>query len=256
MLEFLHQSDYFLIYTAIAAFLTGLITAMGGSGGLIITPFLISSGLPIHLAIGTAKFSSFGLWIITLLKFKKAKRIEWSFVTKLTIIAVIGSIIGTSITISLDQDIIYFIVGIALIIIAPIGLWQKNFGITQVKYSKIRENIGYMLYLLAMIFGGFFGGGTGTFALIILTSFLGLNAMQSNATNIIPLMCLTMISAFIFMWNGYVDYNLSITIFISMAAGSWIGAHFAIKGGSRLVKYFALSFAFIVGLKMLWESLI
>ncbi len=252
----LYQSEFFIIYTAIAAFLTGLITAMGGSGGLVITPFLISAGLPIHLAIGTAKFSSLGLWAVTIFKFKKADKIEWDFVRKLTIIAVIGSIIGASITVNLDKDIIYFIAGLALVIIAPIGIWQKNIGLSKVTYSKKRENIGYILYFFTMIFAGFFGAGAGTFALIVLTSFLGLTALKASATSMIPLMCLTMVSSSIFMWHGYVDYRLSITILIGMALGSWMGANIAIKGGSKLVKYFALSFAFIVGVKMLWESFI
>ncbi len=254
MLDPLYQSEFFIIYAAIAAFLTGLITAMGGSGGLVITPFLISSGLPIHLAIGTAKFSSLGLWLVTLFKFNKANKIEWGFVKKLTVIAVAGSIIGSSITINLDQNIIYFVAGIALIIIAPIGMLQTNIGLLQVKYSQKRETIGYILYFFTMVFAGFFGAGAGTFALIVLTSFLGLTAIQASATNIMPLMCLTIVSSAIFMWNGYVDYKLSIIIFVGMTIGSWIGSNIAIKGGSKLVKYFALSFAFIVGVKMLLES--
>ncbi len=250
----MYEDPLYWLYLSIAGLLTGIITAMGGSGGLIITPFLITASMPIHMAIGSAKFSSLGMWVAALLKFRKVEKIQWSLILPLSALSLSGAIIGSSITLNLDKETIYPIVGAFLVIIAPIGLIRKNFGIENISYGRRRRSIGFFLYFCAMLFGGFFGGGAHILAILTLISCFGLSAFQAHATQIIPWMLLTIVSSGIFAWNGFVDYKSAVILFITMTIGGWIGAKFALKGSDKLVKISAFSFAFLVGLKMLWES--
>jgi len=254
-MELLYYSDLYWLYVLIAGFSTGVICAMGGSGGLIITPFLIASGMPIHFAIGTAKLSSLGMWVTTLIKFKKANKVQWEHIPKLISIACLGAIIGSVLTLSLDKQAIYPIVGIILICIAPIGLLRKDFGLTTTKPSRHKNTVGYILYCCVMIFGGFFGAGAGMLAIITLISCMGFTAFQAHATHIIPWIALTIISAGIFAWYGYINYIIAISLFTGMTSGGWVGAHLALKGNDKLIKTFTFGFAFFIGCKLLYESL-
>ncbi len=255
MIETLYQSEFYWLILSFIGFITGVICAMGGSGGLIITPFLIASGMPVHIAIGSAKLSSLGMWAATLLKFKNADKIQWKYISTLVPIALIGGSIGSLLTLSLDKEVIYPIVGLVLIIIAPLGLIKKDFGINNIEYSASRKSLGYTIYFLIMIFGGFFGAGAMTLAIMSLITFFGLTAFQSHATQIIPWVTLTIISSAIFAYHGSIDYMLSATLFLSMTLGGWVGAHFAIKGSDKWVKIFTFSFAFLIGCKLLFETI-
>lgn len=254
MIEALAQSDYYIIILFLVSLLTGFIGAMGGSGGLIITPFMIATGLPPQMAIGTTRISSIGLWIITLLKFKKADQIQWDITPPLIVLSLIGGVIGTLITLFIPEEWLYPIVGIILILIAPIAMYSKDFGIHQKDTSKTRQMLGYGVYFLVAIFGGFFGGGAGILAIFTLVTFLGIRTLEAHATDLIPWLLLVIVTSFIFIWHGQVNYSYVATLFVGMALGGHFGAALAIKKGDRWVKIFVCAFAAIVGTKLLSQS--
>ncbi|MGH1404796.1 MAG: sulfite exporter TauE/SafE family protein [Alphaproteobacteria bacterium] len=251
----MYGDPLYWLYLSIAAFLTGIISSMGGSGGLVMTPFLIATGVPIHLAIGSAKASSLGMWGVTLFQFNKASRVQWGYVPLLSLIGVIGALIGSNVALVLDKQSIYPVVGLSLLLIAPIGLMKKNLGLSSKEYGRKRHVVGHALFFCISIFGGFFGAGTGTLAMLTLVSCMGLPALSAYATFVPAWMFSTLVSTIIFAWHGQVNYILAFIMFFGMIGGGWIGAKLAIKGSDKFVKIFTFSFAFLVGLKMLWESL-
>ncbi len=254
MIEHLYSSELYWAYASLAGFLTGLAYAMGGSGGLIITPFLIASGMPIHMAIGSAKIGSLGLLTTVFWKFKSSDKVQWNYFRPLIVLAILGAIIGSGVTLNLDKDIIYPIVGLFLIILAPLALMNKNFGLKTFIPSMPQKISGYLAFLLVMIFGGFFGAGAGIPGIFALCAFLGMTTFQAHATQVIPLLVVNIISSVMFAWYGQVDYLISFVLLIGMTAGGWIGAKIALKGSDKFVKIFTFTFAFLIGLKMVWEG--
>ncbi len=250
----LTESAFFPYILFIVGLVTGIVGSMGGPGGLIITPFMILSGLPPQMAIGTTKTSSLGLWVIALIKYHKAGKINWRYVPALSVLAIGGGIIGASLMISIDETLIYPVVGTTLLLIAPLALLNKNFGMETRTHGKKRKAIGYVLYFLVMIFAGFFGGGAGTLVIMTLVTFLGFKTLDAHATDIPGWIMLTIVSSAIFAWHGYVDLTYAAIIFVSMAIGGYIGAHIALKGGDRFIKWFVCGFAVIVGIKLLFFS--
>jgi len=59
-----------------------------------------------------------------------------------------------------------------------------------------------------MIFGGFFGQGTGPLIFYALTYFLGFTMIEVLATGIIPWFVLSISSLVIFGINGIIDYKI------------------------------------------------
>jgi hypothetical protein len=165
-----------------------------------------------------------------------------------------GGIVGSCLVLSLDQQDIYRAVGILLLLIAPLGLLKKDFGLKNTTHSRFRKNLGYVLYFFIMIFAGFFGGGAGILVIFTLVTFLGLTALEAHATDILPWIFLTIASSAIFAWHGQIDYLLSATLFLSLTAGGWIGAHIAVKSGEKGIRIFVCLFAVLMGAKLLWDS--
>ncbi|MCB9991641.1 MAG: sulfite exporter TauE/SafE family protein [Rhodospirillales bacterium] len=255
MFDTLVQSDFYIYILFVVALITGFVGAMGGSGGLIITPFMIASGLPPQMAIGTTRVSSIGVWIITLLKFKKADKIQWEYTPALCGIALAGGLIGTGITLTIPEEWIYIIVGVTLILIAPLALFHKDLGVERCETGRREKYIGYLLYFFVSVFGGFFGGGAGLLAIFTLVAFMGFRTLEAHATDIIPWMLLVVTTSILFIWQGQVHFPYVLSIFTGMALGGHLGASLAIKKGDRWVKWFVCVFAVIVGFKLLWGVL-
>lgn len=115
--------------------------------------------------------------------------------------------------------------------------FSKNRAILLQKKEEIVENIKkrdkfqiknkIWLILSGAVIGilnGFFGGGGGMVCVPILQKVLNLDAKHSHATAIAVIFPLSLISAFIYVINGYIESMPLLTIGIGVVAGGIIGA--------------------------------
>ena len=109
-----------------------------------------------------------------------------------------------------------------------------------------------MIYFFIMIFGGFFGQGTGPMIFYVLTFFLGFTLIEVLATGIIPWFILSVSSLVIFGFNGIINYKIGIILLIGMAIGGYAGAHVALKKGNQWIKRLFIIFVIISGIKLLF----
>lgn len=95
-------------------FLAGFVDSIAGGGGLISLPAYIFAGLPMHLAIGTNKLSSaLGTGVATF-RFIRHRLINARLVIPGIIGAVIGSGIGSKLSLITSEELIRNILFIAL----------------------------------------------------------------------------------------------------------------------------------------------
>lgn len=232
--------------------ISGFIGAMGGSGGLILLPFMIACGIPPAQSLGSARLAAMGAWILASAKFAKERQVRWKELPLIALIAVISGVIGTYIIIDIDKNYIYPVVGTILIMIALLTFVKRNFGLeTKIKSHKSRV-VGLALYLLIMIYGGFFGAGASFVAISIFVSFLGFRVLQAHATQMMAWVIMSVFSSAVFIFHGQVNYTHAAIIFVSMGIGSYVGSHCAIKAGDRIIKNFVCVFSLLVGLKLLF----
>lgn len=239
-----------LLLVLIVGLVTGFFDSVVGAGGLISVPSLIFLGLPPQVAIATDRFGILGQTFAALVKFWKAKKIVWKFVPILTIISIIGSIIGTNILLNIDQKMLESVIGVFILILLPLIFLKKDLGIKRNEMSRNKKIIGLVIYFIIMTFGAFFGQGTGPMIFFALTYFMGFTMLEVLATNIIPWFALTISSLVIFALNGIIDYKIGIVLLIGMTAGGYIGAHVAIKKGDLWVKRLFVFLVIISGIKL------
>lgn len=254
-MEFLSPvTETYYVVLLFVGLISGLVGAMGGSGGMIITPFMVLTGVPPVLAIGSMKVASIGMWSAVLLKFKNANKIRWEYVPVLAILSGVGAFIGASWAVEIDQSLFSMIIGATFVLVTILSMKGRKAGLIEVNVSATKRNIGYLIYFLLMILGGVLGA-VGVFVIFTLIHFLGLKALEAHATDLPPWYLLTIISSAIFMWEGKVDYTYAGILFVSMTLGGYLGAKIAIKGGDKLVKSMVLAFAFFAGIKMIYDGL-
>lgn len=93
--------------------------------------------------------------------------------------------------------------------------------------KKLSKKHKFILLLSGGVIGflnGFFGGGGGMICVPILQKVLSLDAKQSHASAIAVIYPLSLISAFIYVINGYIASLPLLTIGLGEVAGGLIGA--------------------------------
>lgn len=96
------------------------------------------------------------------------------------------------------------------------------------KFSKKEKLLLFLSGAAIGFLNGFFGGGGGMICVPILQKVLSLDAKQSHATAIAVIFPLSLISAFIYVNNGYIQSFPLLTIGLGVVAGGLLGA-FALK---------------------------
>ena len=225
-----------LFYILLIGSASGFIGSMVGSGGLISIPLLIMFGLPAPVAIATDRMGSFGLSLGAVPKYWKAKKIVWSQIPLFFGIALVGGLLGANIMLSFDQKLLSKLVGIIIVSVLPFILLKKDMGLHKLNKSKTKNILGYIVFFLVMIYAGFFGGGSGTLVIYTLIYFFGSIIVEATATSIVAWIPLSLLSTLIFAMNGVVNYKYGIILFVGVAIGSYIGAHTAIKKGSKWIR--------------------
>jgi uncharacterized protein len=232
--------------------ITGFIDSTVGAGGLISVPSLIFLGLPPQVAIATDRFGTIGQSFTAGYKFWKAKKIVWEYVPIFTVLSLVGALIGSSLLVEANPAILQKVVGMLLLALLPLILLKRNLGVARTSKSKQHRIIGFSLYFLLAVFGGFFGQGTGPLVISVLTYFVGLTVIEVLATNTIPWRILSVASAIVFAFHHLIDYKVGIVLLISMAIGGYVGAHIAVEKGDAWIKRLFAVFVIIASLKLLF----
>lgn len=216
--------------------LAGYIGAVSASGGLVSISVLVFLGLPVNSAIATNRFSGLGLYAGVLPKFQKAKKIAWGRVRWFIPLAVAGGLIGSNLLLVIDKNILSKVIGILLLCMVPVVLLSKKTGVHNKKTSQLQNQLGYFMYFLMMIYGGFFGGGVGIFLIYTLIYFFGMTYSEAIATYFFPWFILTITVLAVFLFNGLVVYRLGVPMGAGMYIGGLIGAKHVLRKGDGWVR--------------------
>jgi uncharacterized membrane protein YfcA len=240
----------FLIF--VVGLATGFFDSVIAAGGLISVPALVFLGLPPQVAIATDRFGTIGQSLAAFYKYWKAKKIVWKYVGVMAVISLVGSLIGAHILVNVDAETLQKIVGILLVILLPLVLIKRDIGTRHIETTQFKKIIGLSVYFLIMIFGGFFGQGTGPLIFYALSYFLGLTLIEVLATGVIPWLVLSLSSLVVFARSGIIDYKSGIVLLVGMAIGGYVGARVAIQKGDAWIKYLFIVFVVVAGVKLLF----
>lgn len=233
MLEF-HLQD--LLFLLGAGFVGSFIDAAVGGGGLITLPAYMATGIPTILAIGSNKFSASIGAVTSFFTFAREGKVDVK-ILKMMPLSFLGSVAGACIASLMPEQVLRYIVVIALVCVALYTYRKKEWGGVNTLETMTRSmaiGIALLAWFLGM-YDGFFGPGTGTF-LIFGFLYFGYNfvtaAGNTKALNLAS--NLGGLIAFLLLGRVYVAYALPVGL-VSIA-GARLGAKFAIKKGVGYIR--------------------
>ncbi len=241
------------VLVVLVGIVAGFLGAVIGGGGLISIAMLIFLGLPPQSAIATNKLGSIGYSISAIYQFRKKRKIVWKYVLPFSLLSIAGAIVGAYGLLMVDVDLLKKLVGIFLICLLPFIFLKNGLGEKRTTITRKKGMVGFILYFLVMVYGGFFGGGAGLLLIYLLIFCFGLEILEANGTDLIPWLLQSIISLAIFAMNGLVNFYVGIFLFIGMMVGSYLGSHVAIKKGNRWVKIIFTIVVIVSSLKLLFS---
>lgn len=234
----------------------GFINVTGGGGGLITTPLLLALGLSPYASLATSKFIPIGGLVAGSAKYYKAKVVIHN--RSLFILAIVvsfGAVIAANLTLSINEQLLKYIILVATSIIIFLTIISKDTKYVSESSAKNASDIpsfGTLFWsFIVSLYQGSIGIGGGIFLAAVLRKFMRLSYLESAALMNILAVLITIISAATFTIKGVVNYEYGIPLFIGSIIGGYIGAHIAIKKGEKLLKIITIIVSIVLLIKVL-----
>ena len=218
-------------------FLAGFIDAIAGGGGLISLPAYLIAGLPPHSAIGTNKFSACLGTTVATWHYARCGFIKWRQVAPAVVMALAGSALGARLALMVNSEIFKLIMLVVLPLTACYVLRRRDLGGDRTPYSTSKTSlIASTLALLIGIYDGFYGPGTGTFLMLLLTGVAHVSLNEAAGTTKVINLSTNVAALAVFLWHGVVWLPLALAASVFGIAGNYIGARNFTRKESRIAR--------------------
>src|SRR6056297_2525819 len=147
-------------------FLAGIINTLAASGSLLTLPLLIALGLPPIEANGTNRIAILLQNVVAVGRFRQKKVLDLKQGSLIGIPAIIGSIVGAQIAVSIDNDLMgKAIGGVLVLMFFVILLRPSRFLNSQEGNPPVPRWLQYIIFFFVGVYGGFLQAGVGFFLL-------------------------------------------------------------------------------------------
>ena len=220
-------------------FLAGFVDAIAGGGGLISLPAYLISGLPVHNAIATNKLSACMGTAVATVRYAVDGYIPWKLSAFGVACALVGSTVGAKLALLLSDQIFKIVMLVILPLTAAYVLRGKALRESEEREPYSFRKTALIAMAAALVIGvydGFYGPGTGTFLILILTGAAHMDLRKANGLTKAINLATNVAALAVYLANGKTLLPLGLTAGLFSIAGNYTGARFFAKKGAKSVK--------------------
>lgn len=223
-----------------AAFFAGFVDAIVGGGGMIQLPALLAAypGAAPPVLLGTNKLGSICGTTGAVMRYMRVVRVPWRILLPAAAVAFLAALGGASSVSAVSPALFRPLVPIMLTAVLIYALWHKDLGARHapIEFSRRRGYIALAAISGIGFYDGFFGPGTGSFLMLLFIRLYGFDFLHASA-GARTINVATNAGALLFFGiHGEVQWGLGIALGTCNATGSVLGAHTAVKHGSKFVR--------------------
>ena len=246
--------DKQLLLFVVSLFANAFSALAGGGAGLIQLPALIFLGLPFSVALATHKVASVALGVGATLRHWREQNLDFRFSLFILATGLPGVVLGASIILAVPDRLAEVSLGLLTISLGIYSFLRPDLGTNQLLRNRTVAGyfIGGSMLLGIGVLNGSLTSGTGLFVTLWLVRWFGLDYKRAVAHTLI------LVGLF---WNGSGALTLGLlgeiqwdwlpVLLLGSLLGGFIGAHFAIVKGNRLIKRAFEVVTLLVGLKLI-----
>ena len=242
------------LIVAVGVFLASFMDAIAGGGGIISVPTYLLAGVPMHMALGTNKVSSGIGTAVSTARVIKNGYIDWKLGIPSVALALVGSFVGSSIQLMIDEVYLQYLLLIVLPVVAFVVLRQRQFPEERGEIDRRKQcAIVWLASFVVGAYDGFYGPGTGTFLLLIYCNLAKMDVRTAGG-NVKLVNLSSNIGAFVTsLRSGQVFLVLGLIGAVTSIAGHYVGSGLAIKNGSKIVRPTVVIVLILLAVKVVYE---
>lgn len=230
-----------LLSLVMAAFFAGLVDAVAGGGGLIQVPALLGVMPQMDTAtlFGTNKLSSvFGTASATW-RYVRRVTVPFRVVVAASVAAFVFSFVGAALVSLFPAGLIRPVVFGLLVAVVIYTLWQPDLGVTDSKPLVVGHVVPWALLCGAILgfYDGFFGPGTGSFLIFCFVRVFGFDFLRASVSAKVVNLSTNVAALSFFVPTGHVLWVIGFSMAVANVLGAQAGAHAALRGGSKWVRW-------------------
>lgn len=254
--ELLPTTDLLLILCAVA-FVAGYIDAIAGGGGLLTVPALLTAGLPPHLVLGTNKLAAtFGSLTASVTYYRK-RLFNPRYWRRSIGYTAIGALLGTLVVDQLSTELLEKLLPLLILLAAIYTLFNRIQPDDRLHLPEQNGKLFWQQRLQGLTLGfydGVAGPGTGAFWMVSSMALYKINLLLTSGVARTMNFVSNGFSLVAFMALGHVNYVLGIAMGLCLMLGAFLGAHSAIRFGSKFIRPVFISVVIAIALRLAWQA--
>jgi uncharacterized membrane protein YfcA len=227
--------DVLLALSSVAA-VAGFVDALAGGGGLLTIPAMLMANIPPLYTLGTNKLqATAGSFSASLTMIKKGK-IHPKQIWPSIIACFIGAVLGAIAVQLSPPDLLTKAIPFLIALIGIYYLFAPNAGEVKSEPRLTRKKWQYGVTPLIGFYDGYLGPGTGMFFALGGITLRGLDMITATANAKLLNFTSNVASLVFFILGGKVLWTIGFAMMIGQAVGASLGAHMAVKGGTKFIR--------------------
>ena len=229
---------HFLIVCPLVG-IAGFVDSIAGGGGLISLPAYLISGLPVHTSIATNKLSSSMGTTVATAKYALSGYIDWHLAVFCAAASLAGAALGANIALLISENIFRVLMLIILPLTALYVMRKKDLF----SGENRRELTFWHSVLLSSViafglgmYDGFYGPGTGTFLILLLTRFAHMELHRANGITKVINLSSNIASLIVYLMSDQVLILLGLCAGAFSILGNYLGSRCFTKKGADIAR--------------------
>jgi len=216
----------------------GFVNVVAGGGSLLTVPVMLFLGLPGPVANGTNRIGILAQSIVSIAAFARRGFRDFRLSLSLSACAIPGAVVGALLGVHLEGA--WFNRAVALIMVGVLLVMHFDQGAAQrsADYRPTRKQLihGHLLMLVVGFWGGIIQLGVGFIIMPILNRVMGLDLVRTNMHKVFIVAAYTAVALAIFASQVELLWLVGIALAVGNAIGGYLGTHFTISKGERMIR--------------------
>ncbi len=247
-----------LILLFIISLLANIFSAFAGGGaGLLQFPALIMLGLNFKVALATHKIASVALGLGASLRHWREGTLHWRLSLFILASGIPGVVLGAWFILDVPEPWPRYALGVLTISLGIYSFINKELGLVvqQRSHGMPGQLVGGLVLFIIGVLNGSLASGTGLFCTLWLVAWFGLDYKRAVAHTLV------LVGLF---WNGSGAITLGVlgevqwswlpVLLLGSVLGGYIGAHWSLLKGSRVIKRVYELVTVLAGLMLLFKT--
>jgi uncharacterized membrane protein YfcA len=217
---------------------SGFLNVVAGGGGLLTVPTMVFMGMPGPVANGTNRIGVLAQSIASVIAFARSDFRDFKLSLSLSLCAVPGAVIGAFLGVNLEG--VWFNRSLALIMLGVMLImhFDRKAGASKIGHQPTQRQLlhGHLLMIGVGFWGGFIQLGVGFIIMPVLNRVMGLDLVRTNMHKVFIVAIYTIVALLVFASQLELFWIVGLILALGNAIGGYLGAHFSINKGERMIR--------------------